>query len=273
MKYQNPIQNTLTQSEKMASVGILTAGIAHELNNPINFVSCSVNPLRRDLEGLFSILMKYDEIVQLNKLEDSFCEVDKLKNEMDFSFLSEEIGNLLKGIEEGANMSSQIVKGILNFSRRDENKCQLYDIHEGIDTTLILLQNKIKNRIKVRKEYGSFKNLECYSGKLNQVIMNILTNSIQAIEDHGEIVIRTSCKGDGVQILIKDNGKGMTQEVRNHIFDPFFTTKEKGKGTGLGLSISLEIIEKHHGTIEVKSAPGKGTEFIISLPFSQPDQN
>jgi signal transduction histidine kinase len=262
-------QTQLIQSEKMASVGILTAGIAHELNNPINFMSGNVNPLLRDVNDVFTLIRKYDEIIKSNKLEGSFSEVDDLKSEMDFSFLIKEIINLLEGIEDGANRSSQIVKGLRSFSRLDEDKCQLYDIHEGIDSTLILLHNKIRDRIKVRKDYGDLKELECFPSKLNQVIMNILTNSIQAIEGKGEIFIQTVSSGIGIKIVIKDNGKGMTPEVKKHIFEPFFTTKEVGKGTGLGLSISYGIIEQHGGNIDVISKPGKGTEFIISLPKMQ----
>ena len=190
---------------------------------------------------------------------------------MDYSFLSKEIMSLLEGIEEGANRSSQIVKGLRTFSRLDEETCQFYDIHEGIDSTLILLQNKIKDRIKVRKEYGDFDDVECFPFKFNQVILNILTNCIQAIEDEGEIVIQTIRSGIGIKIIIKDNGIGMSPEVKKHIFDPFFTTKEVGKGTGLGLSISFGIIEQHKGNIDVISEPGKGTEFIISLPLTQSD--
>jgi signal transduction histidine kinase len=192
---------------------------------------------------------------------------------MDYSFLIKEIINLLEGIEDGANRSSQIVKGLRSFSRLDEEKCQLYDIHEGIDSTLILLHNKIKDRIKIRKDYGDFEEVECFPSKFNQVIMNILTNSIQAIEDKGEIFIQTVSSGIGIKIVIKDNGKGMTPEVKKHIFEPFFTTKDVGKGTGLGLSISYGIIEQHNGNIDVISEPGKGTEFIISLPKTQSNYN
>jgi signal transduction histidine kinase len=255
----------------MASMGLLTAGIAHELNNPINFMSGNVNPLLRDVNDVFTLIRKYDEIIKSKKLEGSFNEVDELKSEMDFPFIVKEIINLLEGIEDGANRSSQIVKGLRSFSRLDEEKRQLYDIHEGIDSTLILLQNKIKDRITVRKDYGDLEEVECFPGKLNQVIMNILTNSIQAIEGKGEIFIQTVSSGIGIKIVIKDNGKGMTPEVKKHIFEPFFTTKDVGKGTGLGLSISYGIIEQHNGNIDVISKPGKGTEFIISLPKTQSD--
>ena len=262
-------QSQLIQSEKMASVGVLTAGIAHELNNPINFISGNVNPLSRDLEELFSLIEKYEETIKKHNLADSFRETDDLKKKMDYNFLIKEIVSLLEGIGEGAKRSGQIVKGLRSFSRLDEEKIQFYNIHEGIDSTLTLLHNKIKNKITVRKIYGDFEGLECYPGKLNQVFMNIITNSIQAMGDKGELIIQTISSGIGVKIIIKDNGKGMTPEVKKHIFEPFFTTKEVGKGTGLGLSISYGIIEQHKGNIDVISAPGKGTEFIISLPHKQ----
>ncbi len=265
------IQSQLIESEKMASVGLLTAGIAHELNNPINFVSGNVNPLRRDLDEVFSIIKKYDAIIETSKLEEEFSDVDAMKAKLDYSLLIKEIFSLLEGIEDGAKRSGQIVKGLRSFSRLDEENCQLYNIHEGIDSSLILLHNKIKDRIKVRKEYGDFKELECFPCKLNQVILNILTNSIQAIEDKGEILIQTISTGIGIKIIIKDNGTGMTPEVKKHIFEPFYTTKDVGKGTGLGLSISYGIIEQHKGIIDVISEPGKGTEFIISLPRTQSD--
>jgi len=264
-------QSQLIQSEKMASVGVLTAGIAHELNNPINYVSSNVYPLQMDLDEVFSIIEKYDETIKANELAGVFSEVDALKEKMDYSFLIKEIISLLEGIEEGANRSTQIIKGLQNFSRLDDEKCQFYDIHEGIDSSLVLLHNKIKGKIKVRKEYGDFDGLECFPGKLNQVFMNILTNSIQAVEEEGEIFVQTISSGIGIKIIIKDNGKGMTREVKEHMFEPFYTTKDVGQGMGLGLSISYGIIEQHNGNIDVISEPGKGTEFIISLPKSQSD--
>ena len=262
-------QSQLIDAEKMASVGVLTAGIAHELNNPINFVSGSVNPLRRDIEDLLTLLGKYDDLVTSKGLSDEFGEVNVLKDKMDYIFVAKEITSLLEGIEDGANRSSQIVKGLRSFSRLDEEKCQVYDIHEGIESSLILLNNKIKDRITIHRDYGEFEDLECYPSKFNQVVMNILTNSIQAIEGKGDIHIQTVSSAAGVKIFIKDNGKGMTPEEKKHIFEPFYTTKDVGKGTGLGLSISFGIIEQHKGDIDVISEPGKGTEFIISLPNTQ----
>jgi two-component system, NtrC family, sensor kinase len=266
-------QAQLVQSEKMASVGVLTAGIAHELNNPINFMSGNVYPLQEDLEEIFSLLDKYELTIREKDLKDHFRELEDLKKEMDYSYLIQEIHSLLKGIEEGARRSVEIIKGLRSFSRLDDEACQFYDIHEGIDSSLVLLHNKIKEKnIRVRKEYGDFEGLECYPSKLNQVFMNILTNSLQAMEkDKGELVIQTVSSAIRIKIIIKDNGSGMSPEVKKHIFDPFFTTKKVGQGSGLGLSISYGIIERHNGNMDVISEPGKGTEIIISLPKKQPE--
>jgi signal transduction histidine kinase len=264
-------QDQLVQSEKLASVGQLTAGIAHELNNPVNFISGNVKPLRRDLEDIFKLLNMYEAIIQEQKLGKTFEGVEALKESLDYSYLKKEIENLLNGIGEGAHRSSEIVKGLRSFSRLDDEKFIKADMHDGIDSTLILLHNKTKNKIKIHKDYGDLPEIECLPSKLNQVFMNILTNSIQAIENKGDIYIETISSGIGVKICIRDTGVGMTADVKKKIFEPFYTTKEVGSGTGLGLSISYGIIEQHGGNIDVISQPGKGTEFIISLPITQSD--
>jgi signal transduction histidine kinase len=266
-------QDQLIQSEKLASVGQLTAGIAHELNNPVNFISGNVKPLKRDLDDIFEILEKYDAIIKEYDLGVNFQEVESLKENLDFKLLTTEIKRLLEGISEGALRSSDIVKGLRSFSRLDDDKFMHADLHDGLDSTLILLYNKTKGRITVHKEYGDLPVVECLPSKINQVFMNLLTNSIQAIEDKGDIFIETISSGIGVKIIIRDNGIGMTTEVKKHIFEPFYTTKEVGSGTGLGLAISYGIIEQHKGNMDVISEPEKGTEFIISLPIVQPDSN
>ncbi len=266
-------QDQLIQSEKLASVGQLTAGIAHELNNPVNFISGNVKPLKRDLDDIFEILGKYEKIIRENDISDEFKEVDSLKEKLDFKLLTTEIKSLLEGISEGAHRSSEIVKGLRSFSRLDDDKFQHADLHDGLDSSLILLYNKTKGRINVHKEYGDLPKVECLPSKINQVFMNLLTNSIQAIEGKGDIFIETISSGIGVKIIIRDTGAGMSTEVKKHIFEPFYTTKEVGSGTGLGLAISYGIIEQHQGNIDVISEDGKGTEFIISLPIVQPDSN
>jgi len=265
-------QNQLIQSGRMASVGQLTAGIAHALNNPINFVSGNVKPLSRDIDEIFKILNQYETVIRNNNLNESFREVESFKEECHYKYLVNEVKDLLKGIGEGARRSGEIVKGLRTFSRLDEDTFKLADIHEGLDSTLILLHNKLKNKITVHKEYGNLPKIECLPSKLNQVFMNILNNSIQAIHDKGEIFIETVSSSIVVKVIIRDTGVGMPQEVKDRIFEPFFTTKDVGKGTGLGLSISYGIIEQHQGNIDVLSEPGKGTEFIITLPIHQPNK-
>ena len=220
-------QTHLVQSEKMASLGQLTAGVAHELNNPINFISASIKPLQRNVEDLLGLLDKYDSVVQKGNLAGEFGEVDELKESVDLDYLIKETQNLFRGIVEGSSRSMQIVKDLRTFSRMDENEFKQVDIHDGIDSTLLLLHHKMENRIAVHKNYGKIPFVECLPGKLNQVFMNILTNSILAIEDKGEITIETSSVDDKVKISFKDNGKGMPPEVRDHIFEPFFTTRTR----------------------------------------------
>jgi signal transduction histidine kinase len=259
-------QALLVQSEKMASLGQLTAGLAHEINNPINFVSANITPLKRDIEEIMSLLQKYAELEHGNathKLE----EILHLRNEIDLSYTINEIKSLIAGIEEGSKRTAEIVKGLRNFSRTDENEMKKTNINQGIQSTLFLLQNKLNEKnIEISKVFGDLPEINGYSGQLNQVFMNLLTNAIDAIGSNGKIFITTSSENSHVKISIRDTGEGMTDEVKKKLFDPFFTTKDVGKGTGLGLSISYGIIEKHNGKIEVKSEPRLGTEFIITLP-------
>jgi len=271
LKELTQAETQLVQSEKMASLGQLTAGVAHELNNPINFVSSGINPLQRNIEDLLSLLEKYDSIIKKRNLTEGFSEVDEMKENLDFASLVKETQSLLKGINEGASRSQQIVKDLRTFSRMDENDFKGVDIHDGLDSTLMLLRNKMEESITVHKEYGKIPHIECLPGKLNQVFMNILTNSILAIEGKGDIYIETSKFEDRAKISIRDTGCGMSPDVKQHIFEPFFTTRTVGTGTGLGLSISYSIIEEHHGTIEVHSEQGEGTEFVITLPISRKD--
>lgn len=262
-------QYLLVQSEKMASLGQLTAGIAHEINNPVNFVSSNVKPLRRDIQDVLSLLARYEDAVAKYSLQDKFSEAAKMKEDLDFSFLLGEIEKLLTGIEDGALRTFEIVKGLRNFSRLDEEAKKLADINQGLESTLLMLKHQLKNRIEVIKDFGELPQILCYPGKLNQVFMNILSNACQAIEGQGTITVKTSYADDIVKISIKDTGHGMSAEVMEHIFEPFYTTKDVGEGTGLGLSITFGIIQDHDGNIEVHSAPGEGAEFVITLPAFQ----
>ncbi|MEK7729188.1 MAG: ATP-binding protein [candidate division KSB1 bacterium] len=259
-------QSQLVQSEKMASLGQLTAGIAHEINNPINFIASNVGPLKRDLVDLFAVLSQYENVVQQRQLQATFMEVEQLKRQLDYEFLVEELDKLLEGIEEGARRTTAIVRGLRNFSRLDEEGQKLANINQGLDATLLMLQHQLKNRVAVIRDYQEFPDLLCYPGKLNQAFLNLLSNASQAIKGEGKIFIKTTYDGEIVTVSIKDTGAGMSEEVKQRIFEPFFTTKDVGEGTGLGLSITYGIIEDHDGNIEVYSAPGQGTEFVITLP-------
>lgn len=266
MQQLKEAQNQLVQSEKMASVGQLTAGIAHEINNPINFVSSNVSPLKRDIDDIIRLLELCSKKSENENLGDKFEEIEKYKEEIEYDVIIQEVNQLLAGIEEGARRTTEIVKALRNFSRLDEGEKKLADINEGIESTLLMLRNQLKNRVEVIKDFGSLPQLLCYPAKLNQVFMNILNNAGQSIDETGTIKITTSYQDKEIKVSIRDSGKGMSREVLDHIFEPFYTTKDVGKGTGLGLSISYGIIREHNGEIQVKSKEGKGTEFIITLP-------
>ena len=259
----------LIQTEKMASLGQLTAGIAHEINNPINFVTANIQPLKDDLSDVLHIIALYEKAIIDKGLENDFSQVEKYKKDKSIDLTLEEINNLLKGIEDGAKRTAEIVKGLKNFSRLDQNVLLKANLNDSLESTLTLLHNNYKNRIEVVKLFAELPEVDCFPGQINQVFMNILSNAIQAIPDTGKIFIRTWKENDWIKVSIKDTGSGMAEDVRKKIFDPFFTTKEVGKGTGLGLSISYGIIQKHNGEIEVFSKPGEGTEFIIKIPINQ----
>ncbi len=265
-------QAQLIQSEKMASLGLLTAGIAHEINNPITFITANVKPLRRDINSLkefLDVFESFDFITEEKKIK----QIKKIKSELEIDYSLEEMDQLLNGIEEGANRTFEIVKSLRNFSRLDEVDLKMDDINQSINNTLMLLQSNFHQDIVIVKNYNSMPNIECYPGKLNQVFMNIISNAFQAITDKGCVTISTWFEKEKsqIKISIRDTGKGMSEETMSKIFEPFFTTKQVGEGTGLGLFISFGIIENHKGNIEVKSQLDMGSEFIITLPLSQSD--
>ncbi|SHN28118.1 7TMR-DISM extracellular 2 [Cyclobacterium lianum] len=272
------LQNTQTQlvnQEKMASLGQLTAGIAHEINNPINFVSSNISPLKRDLKDILELMEVYREKGKEEFTEDSKSEIMDLEEDIEIEYLLEEVEQLLNGMEDGAKRTVEIVRGLKLFSRVDEQDVKKVDLHDGIDSTLILLNSTMSGKIKLTKNYGPIPQVECLAGKMNQVFMNIISNAIHALNDHPiegrepELTINTSYENDRVIVKIADNGPGMPPHVRDKIFEPFFTTKPVGKGTGLGLSIVYTIIENHKGHIKVESEDQKGTIFTIDLPINQ----
>lgn len=261
-------QTKLVQVEKMAGIGTLTAGIAHEINNPINFVKNNIEAVDANLKDILSVVEKYDRLNAENITEE-LPKIQKFKKQIDFQIAIEEMEVLVKGIRDGANRTAAIVKGLRTFSRLDEDGIKKVDMHENIDSTLMLLQNQYKERIEIIKNYGNIPQIECFAGKINQVLMNLLANAVQAIEDKGRITITSECIENAILIKIRDSGKGIPLHLKERIFEPFFTTKDVGKGTGLGLSISAGIVEQHKGMLSFESEIGKGTEFFLRLPVLQ----
>ncbi|MBE9205391.1 HAMP domain-containing protein [Nostoc sp. LEGE 06077] len=275
-------QAQVIQNEKMSSLGQLVAGVAHEINNPVNFIHGNIVHLSEYTQNLVSILNLYQE---RHPTEDP--EIQALAEEIDLEFLIEDLQKILPSMTMGTERIRNIVLSLRNFSRMDEADFKAVNIHEGIESTLLILQYRLKDKpespgIEVIRDYGNLPEVECYPGQLNQVLMNILVNAIDALEESSvnsqnstvqkpQITIRTSaCDSRWVEIAIADNGPGMSEQVKNRIFDPFFTTKPVGKGTGMGMAISYQIIsEKHHGKLDCFSTPGEGTEFRIQIPVKQ----
>lgn len=277
-------QNQLIQSEKMSSLGQLVAGVAHEINNPVNFIHGNLSHAYQYARDLLCIIEAYQE-----RSPEPDDELLDLMEEVDLPFLVQDLPNLLKSMRVGTDRIREIVESLRNFSRLDEADVKYVDLHEGIDSTLLILQNRLKPRpehpgIQVVKHYGPLPKVECYAGQLNQVFMNILVNAIDAIEDrdkdrtsqeikqHPSVITITTRLIDQhlVEICLADNGPGMDQTTQQRLFDPFFTTKPVGKGTGLGMSISYQIVtDRHRGSLVCHSTVGTGTEFIIKIPQAQ----
>jgi len=270
-------QTQLIQTEKMSSLGQMVAGIAHEINNPVSFIYGNLAHADEYVKQLFQLIELYRE-----HYPHPVAEIEDYSEEIEWEFLKEDLPKLCSSLKVGANRIKSIVLSLRNFSRLDEAQMKSVDLHEGIDSTLLILQNRLSNDrgINLVKQYGEIPKVECYASQVNQVFINIINNAIDALESYNAslstngrgamaIVISTErIHPDFVTITIADNGPGISNEVKQRIFDPFFTTKPIGKGTGLGLSISYEIIvQKHKGSIECISEPGKGTKFIINLPL------
>ncbi len=263
-------QEQLMQSDKMASIGQLAAGVAHEINNPIGYVNSNLNTLEQYAAGLLSIVDAYQDVEShLDAGSEAIKNLVTLKQRIDFDYLRQDIMNLIHESQEGANRVKKIVQDLKDFSHVDNNEWQEADLHAGLDSTLNIVHNEIKYKAEVVKEYGRLPTVQCVTSQINQVFMNILVNAAQAIENKGVITIRTYEQDGLARIEISDNGKGIDTGNIKKIFDPFFTTKPVGKGTGLGLSLTYSIIKKHGGRIDVESQPGKGTTFRILLPRSQ----
>ena len=263
----NEIRDTqakLVHTAKMASLGQLVAGVAHELNNPIGFIYSNMTHLREYAQKLMHLIDVAEHHPENLKRE---------KTKADLAYIEKDLPKLISSCEDGARRTRDIVLGLRNFSRLEEAQLKPVDIHEGLENTLRLLTGELKNRITVVKKFEKLPKVNCYPSQLNQVFMNVLSNAAQAIDDEGEIHITTKrLDDDRIEVSIRDTGKGMSKATLEKVFDPFFTTKGLGLGTGLGLSISYGVIQKHGGEILVSSAKGKGTEFKIILPVAGPTE-
>lgn len=262
LKKVEDAQQQLLQSEKMAAIGQLAAGVAHEINNPIGFVNSNLGTLKSYIENLMSVVDAYEE--------GDTTAIAEAKRRADLEFLREDLPSLVRESQEGLGRVTKIVQNLKDFSHVDQAELQEADLNAGIESTLNVVWNELKYKAEVIRELQEIPLVPCVPAQINQVFMNLLVNAAQAIEQRGKITVRSGKDAEFVWFEIEDNGKGMSEDVLRRIFEPFYTTKPVGKGTGLGLSISYDIVvKKHGGRIDVKSAPGVGTTFRMWLPVKR----
>jgi signal transduction histidine kinase len=265
-------QTKLMQSEKLASIGQLAAGVAHEINNPIGFIFSNFGTLEKYLQDLFEMLAAYEAAEPHITDAAVVQKIRALKETLELDYLREDIPNLMRESRDGVQRVRKIVQDLKDFSRVDaRQEWEFADLHLGLDSTLNIVNNEIKYKADVVKEYGTLPEVQCLPSEMNQVFMNLLVNAAHAITaERGTITLRTGVEGPDVWVEVADNGAGIPAENLQRIFDPFFTTKPVGKGTGLGLSLSYGIVQKHHGRMEVSSTLGQGTCFRVTLPIHHP---
>ncbi len=262
-------QEQLLQAEKMASIGQLAAGVAHEINNPIGYVHSNLGTLRDYIASLLSLLEGYANQTQSDVVDHTVLQ--QLRERLDIDFIVGDLPHLLDESREGIERVTKIVQDLKEFSHvGGDETARPVDLHKGLDSTLNIVWNDLKYKVQLEKHYGQLPPVECHPSELNQVFMNLLINAGQAIADRGTIVLATGVDEDEVWVSVTDSGCGISEELQQRIFDPFFTTKPIGRGTGLGLAIAYRIIAKHHGRIELQSRPGFGSTFRVVLPITQP---
>jgi signal transduction histidine kinase len=260
------VQGQVVQQEKMASIGQLAAGVAHEINNPTGFIMSNLGSLQKYVDRLAEFIGIQDEALKTLPAESAET-VAQQRKALKVDFITDDLKSLVKESLDGADRIKKIVQDLKSFSRVDEAELKMADINAGIESTINIVWNELKYKATLKKEYGDIPQIKCNPGQLNQVFMNLLVNSAHAIEKQGEIRIRTWVENNAVNVSIADTGSGIPKDKINRIFEPFFTTKEVGKGTGLGLSIAYDIVKKHKGTIGVESEVGKGTIFLVQIPL------
>ena len=265
------LEGQLVQSEKLASIGQLAAGVAHEINNPIGYIFSNFGTLEGYIEQLFELLTVYEQAEASIREPDVAKGLRTLRERVELDFLKEDIPVLMRESRQGIVRVRQIVQDLKDFSRVDsKQEWEWADLHKGIDSTLNIVASEIKYKADLVKEYGAIPSIECLASQINQVVMNLVINAAHAMGDtRGCITIRTGAEGEHVWLEVGDTGSGIPPETLKRIFEPFFTTKPIGKGTGLGLSLSYGIVQKHNGRIEVDSVVDQGTTFRVTLPIRQ----
>jgi len=264
-------QEQIVQSEKLASIGQLAAGVAHEINNPIGYVNSNLSTLQQYVAQLLTAVETYAAAFARGGDAASYAEAQEIRGRFDIDFLAVDLPQLLIESREGIDRIEKIVRDLKDFSRTDRGEAWIQaDVHRGLESTLNIISNELKYKAQIIKTFGELPLIECLPSELNQAFMNILMNAGQAITERGVITVSTGCDGEKIWIAIGDDGVGMSADVLPRVFDPFFTTKPVGSGTGLGLAISYGIVAKHHGSIQITSDPGQGTLLRIELPIRQP---
>lgn len=266
-------QDQLVNSEKMASIGQLTAGVAHEINNPVGYLNSNLTTLAHYVGDLLRMVASYESAMSTVVDAGVLAQVEQTRRETDLAFLLDDIPKLVSESREGTQRVRKIVQDLKDFAHAGNNEeWQWIDLRNSLERTLNIVHNELKYKAEVQQSYEAVPEIRCLPGQLNQVFMNLLVNAGHAIQDSGQVRVATQLRADQVWIDISDTGCGMSPDVMAHIFEPFYTTKAVGKGTGLGLSISYGIVKKHGGTIEVESEPGQGTTFRIKLPVAGPNE-